>query len=109
MASEKPELCVRMLRASLAGWQYALEHPEEAVDMVLKHDTTGVQKREHQLVMMKEIARLVGGGQDRQLGRTDHARVERAFETLRQCGILEWLLRPEEVYTNDFWQKARPQ
>ena len=56
---ENPDLCVRMLRASLRGWQYAIENPEEAVDIVLKYDKSGVQTREHQLSMMLEIAKLV--------------------------------------------------
>jgi NitT/TauT family transport system substrate-binding protein len=41
-AQENPEICVKMLCATLRGWQYAIEHPEEAVEIVMKHDKSGV-------------------------------------------------------------------
>jgi len=44
----------RMVRASLKGWQYAVEHPDEAAAIVLKYDKTCVQTSQHQLSMMKE-------------------------------------------------------
>ena len=59
-----------MVRASLKGWQYAIDHPEEAVDIVLKYDQTGVQTRAHQMSMMTEIAKLVQV-QGRQVGHSD--------------------------------------
>lgn len=33
--TEKPDLAVRFLRASLRGWQWAIDHPTEAVDIML--------------------------------------------------------------------------
>ncbi|MEW6505808.1 MAG: ABC transporter substrate-binding protein [Chloroflexota bacterium] len=105
MVKENPDLCFRMLRASLKGWQYAIEHPDEAVDIVLKHDLSGVQKRNHQSVMMQEIAKLVRV-QGRLLGKTDSDTVSRMAETLRQNGILKKAVNPEDIYTNEFFMKT---
>ena len=105
LVKENPDLCLRMLRASLKGWQYAIEHPEDAVDIVLKYDTSGVQKRDHQLVMMQEIAKLVQV-QGKPLGKTDPDAVSRMVETLRQTGILKESVRPEDIYTNEFFMKT---
>lgn len=34
---QRPQVCKALAEASLAGWRYAAEHPEEAVDIVMKH------------------------------------------------------------------------
>jgi NitT/TauT family transport system substrate-binding protein len=37
MIAKRPELVAKMLRATLKGWQYAIEHEEEAVNITLKY------------------------------------------------------------------------
>lgn len=103
---QDPDLCVRMVRASLRGWQYAIEHPEEAADIILKYDQTGVQTRAHQLPMMTEIAKLVlpAGSQ---LGRSDDAVVQKTIDTLLQFNILKGSVNPMDVITNEIWEKAQ--
>jgi len=102
---QKPDLCERMVRASLRGWQYAVEHPEEAADIVLKYDESGVQTREHQLSMMNEIAKLVLLPV-RPLGFTDRDSVLRTIDTLVSYGVLGGPVQPEDVFTNGIWEKA---
>jgi NitT/TauT family transport system substrate-binding protein len=106
MVEQNPDLCVRMVRASLRGWQYAIDHPEETVDIVLKYDESGVQTQEHQISMMKEIARLVSLP-IRPLGYTERDDVRQTIDTLLQYGVLSGPVQPEDVYTNDFWEQAR--
>ena len=105
MVEQNSDLCRRMLRVSLKGWQYAVGHPEEAVDIVLKFDDSGTQKRTHQLVMMREIAKLVQK-QGHTLGKTDHDAVVKMLEVLRQFGILEKEIRAEDIYNADLLTKS---
>ncbi|MEZ7197446.1 ABC transporter substrate-binding protein [Pseudodesulfovibrio karagichevae] len=35
-AQERPELCARLMRATLKGWRYAFAHKDETLDIVLK-------------------------------------------------------------------------
>lgn len=105
MAEKDPQLATAMLRASLRGWQYAVEHPEEAADIVLKYDKSGVQTREHQLTMMREIAKLVQLGV-REIGYTDRTDVQRTLDTLLQYDVLSQAVKSEDVYTNAFWEQA---
>ncbi|WP_461470355.1 ABC transporter substrate-binding protein [Pararhodobacter sp.] len=61
---EDPEFVDRMarfVRASMRGWQWALENQEEAALIVLDYDETGAQTEAHQVRMMGEVARLVEG------------------------------------------------
>jgi NitT/TauT family transport system substrate-binding protein len=105
MVEQSPELCTRMVRASVRGWRYAVEHPEEAADIVLKHDRSGVQTKEHQLWMMREIAKLVQVP-GHQLGYTDEATVQRMIEVLLRYKILGGSLQPQQVYAKEIFEQA---
>jgi NitT/TauT family transport system substrate-binding protein len=50
----------RFLKASIKGWKYAGDHPDEAAAIVLENDDTGAQTEKHQRRMMREISKLVG-------------------------------------------------
>lgn len=104
----RPDLCEKMVRASLKGWAYALDHPEEAVDIVLKHDKTGKLTRPHQLRQMQEVIRLVRFG-GRPLGWHDPEEVKRVARILKENEILAGPLRVEEVYTNRLMQQVKPE
>ena len=106
LVEQNPDLCERMLRASLRGWEYAVANPEEAADIVLKYDVTGTQTLEHQLSMMREIALLVKSSDIRPIGYTDRADVLRVVDTLQRYGVLVSPVQPEEVYTNMIWESA---
>jgi NitT/TauT family transport system substrate-binding protein len=73
---------VRFVRASMRGWAWAAENPDEAAMIVLDYDETGAQTEEHQLRMMGEIALLVEGGD----GTLDEAAYARTVATLLAGG-----------------------
>ncbi|CAD0183283.1 Putative thiamine biosynthesis protein [Ruegeria sp. THAF57] len=72
----------RFVRASMKGWKYAEENPDEAADIVLENDATGAQTEEHQKRMMGEIAKLTAGSN----GALDPADFERTVGTLLAGG-----------------------
>ena len=49
----------RFVRASMKGWQYALENPEEAAQIVVDMDETGAAEYDHQVYMASEVTKLV--------------------------------------------------
>ncbi len=104
-AADKANLCMRMVRATLKGWEYAIAHPEEAVDIVMKYDATGSLKRDHQLSMMKEIAKLVSV-ENRDVGRSDDTVLKRTLSTLREFNVLKSDLPTSSVMTNTFVDQA---
>jgi len=72
----------RFVRASMKGWDYAAQNPEEAAEIVLENDETGAQTLEHQTRMMTEIAKLLEGSD----GRLDEADYQRTVDTLLSGG-----------------------
>jgi NitT/TauT family transport system substrate-binding protein len=82
---EDPEFVDRMarfVRASMRGWDWAEENPEDAAMIVLDYDETGAQTESHQVRMMSEIALLTAGSD----GRLDEAAYQRTVDTLLAGG-----------------------
>jgi NitT/TauT family transport system substrate-binding protein len=50
---------VRFVRASMKGWQYALDNPDEAAQLVVDSDDTGAAELAHQKYMVGEVSKLV--------------------------------------------------
>ncbi|MEV8468510.1 ABC transporter substrate-binding protein [Fluviibacterium sp. DFM31] len=73
---------VRFVRASMKGWKWAEENPEDAAMIVLDNDATGAQTEKHQVRMMGEIAKLTAGSN----GALDPADYERTVATLLAGG-----------------------
>lgn len=72
----------RFVRASMKGWKWAEENPEDAAMIVLEYDETGAQQEHHQIRMMGEIAKLTAGSN----GSLDPADYERTVATLMGGG-----------------------
>jgi NitT/TauT family transport system substrate-binding protein len=73
---------VRFVRASMKGWKWAEENPEEAAMIVLDNDATGAQTEEHQIRMMSEVAKLTAGSN----GALDPEDFERTVQSLLSGG-----------------------
>ncbi len=101
LIQDDPDLCLGMLRASLKGWQYAMEHPTEAVKIVLKYDKSGVQTLEHQTKMMTEITKLIKVDNIR-IGYTDPNILEKMMSLLVKYNVLKSNVETSRIYTDKF-------
>ena len=72
----------RFVRASMKGWKWAEDNPEDAAMIVLDYDETGAQQEHHQIRMMGEIAKLTAGSN----GSLDVADYDRTVATLMGGG-----------------------
>lgn len=72
----------RFVRASMKGWKWAEEHPDEAAMIVLDNDATGAQIEAHQKHMMREVAKLTAGSN----GALDPADFQRTVDSLLSGG-----------------------
>jgi len=73
---------VRFVRASMKGWKWAEENPDDAAMIVLDNDASGAQTEEHQKRMMGEIAKLTAGSN----GSLDPADFQRTVDSLMSGG-----------------------
>ena len=94
---------VRFVRASMRGWKWAEENPDDAADIVLENDATGAQTEKHQRRMMGEIAKLTAGSN----GALDPADYERTVDTLLKGGSDPVITKaPEGAWTHAITDKA---
>jgi NitT/TauT family transport system substrate-binding protein len=94
---------VRFVRASMKGWKYAEQNPDEAAMIVLENDTTGAQTEMHQKRMMGEIAKLTKGSN----GALDEADYKRTVKTLLGGGSDPVITKePQGAFTHAITDKA---
>ncbi len=97
------DLMVRFVRASMKGWKWAEENPDEAAMIVLEYDDTGAQTEAHQKRMMGEIIKLTAGSN----GALDIADYQRTVDTLLAGGSDPVITKePEGAWTHAITDKA---
>jgi NitT/TauT family transport system substrate-binding protein len=91
------ETMAKFVKASMQGWDYAREHPDEAVKIVLDNDASGAQTEQHQTTMVQEVNKLTEGSD----GKLDVAAAERTVETLLSGGSDPVITKkPEGAWTD---------
>ena len=96
----KVDAYVRFVEASMKGWQYALDNPDEAAQIVVDSDETGAAELAHQLYMVGEVSKLVDAS-DPALDMTTY---DRTVKALLDQKIIENM--PEGAYTSEITDKA---
>lgn len=93
----------KFVRASMKGWKWAEENPDDAAMIVLDNDETGAQTETHQKRMMGEIAKLTAGSD----GSLDPADYERTVQTLLTAGSDPVITKePEGAWSHAVTDKA---
>ena len=89
------ENMVKFVRASMKGWKYAIDNPDEAAEIVMEN---GGQDENHQKRMVGEVAKLIGDG------KLDMGTYERTVKALTDQKIIS--KAPEGAYTADITSEA---
>ncbi|KKB08013.1 ABC transporter substrate-binding protein [Devosia chinhatensis] len=89
----KVDAYTRFVRASMKGWAYALENPDEAAEIVVEMDETGAAEFDHQRYMVEEVSKLV----DAEDPALDMATYDRTVQALLDQEIIT--ATPEGAYT----------
>jgi NitT/TauT family transport system substrate-binding protein len=89
----KVDAYTRFVRASMKGWQYALDNPDEAAEIVVEMDDTGAAEFDHQRYMVEEVSKLV----DPTDPALDMATYDRTVQALLDQGIIQ--AAPEGAYS----------
>ena len=91
------EKMVKFVRASMKGWQYAKDNPDEAAEITMDN---GAQDENHQKRMMGEVAKLLGDAS----GKLDMALYERTEKALMDQKIIA--KKPEGAFTTEITDAA---
>lgn len=91
------EKMVKFVKASMKGWAYAKDNPDEAAGIVMDN---GGQDENHQKRMMGEVAKLLGDAS----GKLDMALYERTEKALLDQKIIA--KKPEGAFTTEITDAA---
>lgn len=86
-----PELAKEFVNASLEGWEYAFAHPDEAVDIIIKHMRAAKipANRVHQKWMLARMRDLIIPKKDKSgFGRLGESDYNAAGKILRENGVV---------------------
>ena len=102
MISDNPALVTRFLRASLRGWQDAIEDYQQAVAVSLQY--TGNKNAAFHTAMMEAMLPLINTGVD-QIGWMKPGDWQDMYEMLRDQGLLSKAFDVREIYTTRFLEE----
>ncbi|MBB3964958.1 ABC transporter substrate-binding protein [Rhizobium metallidurans] len=91
------EKMAKFVRASMKGWKYAVENPDDAAGIVVD---AGGQDENHQKRMMSEVAKLIGDGS----GKLDTTLYDRTAKALLDQKIIS--KQPSGAWTQDITDAA---
>lgn len=90
-AAENPETVKAFLYASLKGWEYAVENPEEAAEICYEYGSS--VSPEHQAYMASEVAKLVNtdmnGNTVTDIGNMDETAMQQTLDIAKQYVTLD--------------------
>jgi NitT/TauT family transport system substrate-binding protein len=104
MVKNKKDLVQRFVRASIKGWQNAIDDQPFAVQTIMKYAEKGSTTPEHQTRMMSEVAKLVmppGVTRD-QIGVMDAQRFKTTADIALKFHVINAPADPAKSYTNEF-------
>ncbi|MDD3311571.1 ABC transporter substrate-binding protein [Pseudodesulfovibrio sp.] len=90
-ANRRPELCRALVRATARGWMYAFNHPEEALDSVMKRmkEARVPASRAHQRWMLARMEDIILSDQVPSIGVLRQADYERVVKILEDVGVID--------------------
>lgn len=102
LIKENPDLVRRFLDATIKGWKWTIEHPEEAVDIVMKYNDK--LNKEHEIKMMAEMIKLVNTGDalEHGIGWMDSTKWAETQQILLDGKAIEKSVPPSDLFTNRF-------
>ena len=99
MIDENPELVARFMRATLKGWRYAIENPEEAVELSLGYNEK-LDPAHEKDSMMAQIP-LIHTGRN-EIGSMEEKVWQDIVDMLKEQGLLYGPVDVDSVYTGKF-------
>lgn len=95
---------VRFVAATIEGWQYTAEHPQEALEIVLDHDPIGSLDERHQKKMLEQILQLLHDDRS-EIGHLRPEAYEQTVKLLLESRQLRYV--PVNAVNEQVWKEAR--
>ncbi|WP_247648301.1 ABC transporter substrate-binding protein [Pseudodesulfovibrio sp. zrk46] len=90
-ADSKPEVVKALVEATARGWMYAFNHPDEAIESVMRRMTEArvPANRAHQRWMLARMENIIYGDDTKSMGILKQAEYERVKDTLIEMDFID--------------------
>ena len=103
LIEENPELVRTFVEATILGWEYAFENPEESVDITISLATEEFyQNRAYEEFAYGEVVKLVQPTGGRTIGHMDFQQWFNFYNVMESQGLIETEFEVRDMYTNEF-------
>lgn len=99
---QNPELVERFLRATVKGWQYAIENQDEAALFTQKYDPE--MQSEHLRFVLRVSSPLIHTG-DQYIGWMEQEDLQNAYDLLVEQGVIKSQLIVNDAFTNEYLEQ----
>jgi ABC-type nitrate/sulfonate/bicarbonate transport system substrate-binding protein len=89
-------------KATLKGWQYAIDHQEETLAILAKHDNVLYKDPEYVKYDLVHTLPLIKTTGDQPLGTMDYIPWNRAYQAVQASGLLKTDFDVSNTYTSEF-------
>lgn len=105
-AEENRDLLIRFLRATIKGWKYTSEHPDEAGQIV--YDAGQSSSLEHQIAMTKKVTELVipEGSDASKIGYLDEKSIQQTIDLGLNAGLIKNKIDIKDSIDASYWEEA---
>ena len=105
-AEANHDLLVRFLRATIKGWKYAYENPEEAAQIV--YDEGKSSTLEHQVAMTREVLKTVvpEGSSVSDIGKLDADSINQTINLGYESGLIKNKIDINDSTDSSYWEEA---
>ena len=106
-AEENKDLLTRFIRATIKGWAYANEHPDEAGKIVF--DIGQSATLEHQIAMTKAACEFIVTSDDSKIGQLDTSAIQQTIDLGAQSGLIQAPIDINKSIDASYWEAATAQ
>jgi len=100
--SSNPTQTKAFVAATLKGWQYAIDHPAEALTILAKHDNVLYKDQAYVKFDLNGTLPLIKTTASEPLGSMQFVVWNRAYNGVKEAGILKTDLSASDFYTSEF-------
>jgi NitT/TauT family transport system substrate-binding protein len=99
------DIVTKFLEASIAGWKYTIEHPDEALDIVMASNPE--LNKEQQKKQLEAVIDLIKTGKSLTdgIGYMDESEYFNIEKILRESNQIQNAVDIKQVYSDDSWNK----
>jgi len=103
LIDENPELVRTFVEATIKGWEYTFDNPDESIDIILSYPSIGVfAERDYNEFIFEEVKLLVEPTGGQTIGHMDFQQWFSYYNELEIQGLIENEFEVRDMYTNEF-------